>query len=149
MTWDKTSIQNLLKSNDRAVYRALVAIFDRQTASEQSGDTTNVVNGIGFSRFDAPFCSDLAKRVKAGYSLSPKQLAVARNKMMRYHRQLVDVANEREAVRQAIITPAIEAADVEEQINAAEERASIGPDFDRIARKHAFKMKGVEAGGFA
>lgn len=96
MMWNKESIHNLLDTNPRAVERALVAIYRRQTADEQAQHATRHSNGIGFSAFDAEFCTDVAQKLISGYynGLTPKQLAVSRNKMKRYWRQLVEVAEQ-------------------------------------------------------
>lgn len=54
----RQSLQLMLDSNDpeyvkRVVGRALVAIFNNQTESEKTGNTTEEFNGIGFSGADA------------------------------------------------------------------------------------------------
>jgi hypothetical protein len=91
----KESVQHLLDTNNRAVVKALLAVYARQTASEQAGHHTREVNGVGFSKFDAPFLTDMVRSVHRYGSLTPKQMAVTRNKMKRYWRQLVDIANSR------------------------------------------------------
>lgn len=98
MTWNKDSIHALLDSKPQAVVRALIAIYERQTEDEKATHATKLHNGVGFSAFDAEFCTDLAKKAKRGWTLSPKQLAVARNKMKRYWRQLAEIANAKEAL---------------------------------------------------
>lgn len=97
--WDKEKIHALLDKRDDAVTRALSAIYALQTADEKATEHTSHSNSVGFSAFDAKFCSDLATKVNRGYSLSPKQIAIARNKMKRYHRQLCDIANARDAAK--------------------------------------------------
>lgn len=92
--WNKQTIQTLLDRSDKAVMRGLCAIYDRQTASEQSSDSTTEANGVGFGAFDAEFCSSLARQVRQRGTLSPKQLAMGRNKVKRYWRQLAEIANE-------------------------------------------------------
>lgn len=92
-TWDKESIQELLKSNDKAVARAVLAVYRFQTEAEKSTQTTRDSNGIGFSAFDAEILSDFAEKLKRGLTLSPRQLELARKKMLKYHRQLVLIAN--------------------------------------------------------
>jgi hypothetical protein len=91
----KESIQQLLDTNERAVYKALLAIYSRQTAAEQAGHHTREVNGVGFSRFDAPFLTDMVRGYMRYGSLTPRQLAPTRNKMKRYWRQLLEIANSR------------------------------------------------------
>lgn len=90
----KERIQALLATNDRAVERALVAIFRRQTSYEQQAEATNEDNNVGFTGADAGFLSSLAKGVLRFGHLTPKQLPYARKKMMKYHRQLAEIAAE-------------------------------------------------------
>lgn len=88
----KTWVQNLLDTNDLAVCRALVVIFERQTLSEQQSNTTQIWNHVGFSGPHAEICSSFAKQYMSRGSLSPKQLEVARRIMKKYWRQLADIA---------------------------------------------------------
>jgi len=99
MIWNKDSIQALLDKSDKAVGRALTAIYALQTADEKASGATKHENSVGFSAFDAEFCSSLARQVNKGWQLSPKQMAMARNKMKRYHRQLVEIANAKPAAQ--------------------------------------------------
>lgn len=91
----KASIQELLDKSDRAVLKALYAIYNLQTAAEQAGHSTREVNGVGFSQWDAPFLTDMVVKSRRWGSLTPGQMAATRNKMKRYHRQLVEIANAR------------------------------------------------------
>src|SRR6185436_6824006 len=45
----------------RVIGRALLAIYNRQTLDEQSGQTTINLNGIGFTAFDANLGTRCAK----------------------------------------------------------------------------------------
>jgi recombinational DNA repair protein RecR len=54
----------------------------------------------------------LAEQIKAGRSLSQKQLAIAKNKVKRYHRQLVAIANENDLAKSRAL--AVNASEVEE-----------------------------------
>lgn len=109
-TWTKERIHKLLDSNSKAVERAIVAIYKRQTGDEMAGHTTRHTNGVGFSQYDASFLSSLAEQVIKGRWLSDRQLAVGRNKIKRYHRQLCELANERDESQQRqieAVTPAL------------------------------------------
>lgn len=103
--WKKEDIHNLLDKNPKAVMRALVAIYNLQTADEQASHTTSHANSVGFSAFDAEFCTDMAQKALKGWNFSEKQLAVTRNKMKRYHRQLVMIANEVERKKFVQVAP--------------------------------------------
>lgn len=90
--WNKDAIQSLLECNDRAVCKALVAIYERQTEHEKCIGQTKEHNGVGFSAFDAEFLSSLAEQVKTRGTLSPRQLELARKKIKSYWRQLLEIA---------------------------------------------------------
>ena len=91
--WTIEEIRNLLEESDKAVARAILAIYGRQTASEQSTETTSESNGVGFNGVDAPFLSSLAKFYEEKGYLSPKQVSYGRKKIRKYANQLVNIAN--------------------------------------------------------
>jgi hypothetical protein len=82
-------IHRRLDSSQDAVEAALLIIYDRQTAEERAGAYTKIQNGVGFSKFDAEFCTSLVEQLKRGRKLTERQLPYARKKMKRYWRQLV------------------------------------------------------------
>lgn len=90
----KESIQALLDRNEQAVYRAMHAIQARQTADEQAGHHTRHTNGIGWSKFDAPWMAEMIDKQRRWGTLLPKPLSITRNKVKRYWRQLLEIANE-------------------------------------------------------
>lgn len=93
LAWTPETITAMLDASDEAVRRALVCVYNRQTASEKAAGVTAQHNGVGFSAGDADFGTSLAKRVLGKKPLSPKQLGAARNMMKRYRRQLCQEAN--------------------------------------------------------
>lgn len=89
------SIRTLIATRDDALEKAIVRIFEKQTADEQSSDCTAHDNGVGFNGVDAPFMSSLAKQIQAnkygkplGQRLSWKQKDIARKKMVKYAGQV-------------------------------------------------------------
>lgn len=89
----KASIQHLLDTNDRAVVRGLVRIYERQTQSEKAAHTTTESNGVGFTGVDADFLTSLAEKAIKYGSLTPNQLFYARKKVKKYWKQLAEVAH--------------------------------------------------------
>ena len=104
--YSKESIAALLVNNDKAVYRALIVLFERQTADERDAGETNHLNGMGFNGRDAGFGTSLAKQVlkwQDGLTnyptpLSMAQMSAARKLLRKYAGQLAKVANEKAAV---------------------------------------------------
>lgn len=96
-TWTKDRIINLLKSNDRAVEKAIVAIYHRQTADEKATSDTKHTNHRGFRSNHASRGSYYARWVLSGRTLSGYHVEKAREIALHYHRQLSEIANEKEA----------------------------------------------------
>lgn len=100
----KEQIVTLLLNNDKAVARALVAINERQTASEQTCEATINHNGVGFTPADARMGTSMANfYLKTGF-LTPKQVAYWRKpnakgvaRICKYAGQLVQIAKAKEA----------------------------------------------------
>jgi len=86
--------QKLLTDN-RWLYRAIVAIYERQTDHEKAELTTKEDNGIGFNGVDAFLMSKYAEDLAKFGRLTPNQLKWARKKMPKYALQLVKIARER------------------------------------------------------
>ena len=95
-------ITKLLRTNDKAIGRALVALHARQTADEQSSDTTRHNNNRGFMPMHANKGSGMAKFFLRNNYLSPKQIAYWRvltpsgkSRIEKYVGQLMLVAQEK------------------------------------------------------
>lgn len=67
---------------------ALMRIYDNQTDSEQNGEYTNALNGIGFTVGDARLLTRFAEWYKAHGWLSEKQMKWVYAKMGKYAGQL-------------------------------------------------------------
>ena len=94
MEWTKEKLVKLLETNDKAVWRAVQRIYERQTEAEKAVGDTCVYNGIGFNGSDARILSSLAQFYdKTGY-MSVKQTAIARKKIKKYTRQLLECIGE-------------------------------------------------------
>jgi len=83
----------LLESNDVAVIKGLIRIYELQTSDEQSAEYTKHHNGVGFSGFDGEFMTSVAKFfLKVGF-VTEGQFVHLKKKMMRYAGQLAKIAN--------------------------------------------------------
>lgn len=91
--WTEVEIANLVLTNNRAVEKAILAIYNRQTESEQANSTTLHTNGVGFAGPDARLGSYYARWIISGRSLSGKHLDKARQMAIKYRRQLTEIAN--------------------------------------------------------
>ena len=75
--------------------RALIAIYNGQTAAEQEAAATVEDNGIGFSGIDAEILTSFAQQLQKRGFLSPKQRAIVARKMPKYAGQLWCLAVEK------------------------------------------------------
>lgn len=91
--WNKEEIKNLIATRDDAVIRGLICIYRFQTNSEQVTGYTSENNGVGFSGADSEILTSFVRFYNKNKYLSPKQLVIARKKMLKYSRQLMLVAN--------------------------------------------------------
>ena len=91
---NKAQIISLLMSNDRAVERAMVALFQRQTVGEQRTSSTTESNGRGFNAFHAERGTYWAKWVMSGRRLTGKHLVGARKMACHYARQLSELSQQ-------------------------------------------------------
>lgn len=96
--YTKADIKALLTTNDRAVTRAIVAVYGFQTQSERSSKTTADLNGIGFNGADAEILSSFAEQIQKGRQLSERQMEIARRKIVKYSQQLANIANNTQRV---------------------------------------------------
>lgn len=90
--WNKAKILHLLDTNDRAVDRALIQIYRRQTASEQAAHTTTQQNGRGFNHADAKTLTRYAKLALTYGDLTPRKREIVRERIKKYWAQLLEIA---------------------------------------------------------
>jgi len=84
-----TYVKNQLSTNPAWAQRAIVKLWERQTADEQNAKTTGHNNGIGFNGTDAFILSSFAEQISKGRTLSVKQLAIAYRKLPKYSKQII------------------------------------------------------------
>jgi hypothetical protein len=125
----KAEIIELLKTNDRAVARALVVLNERQTATERSAESTINDNGVGFTPADARMGTSMAQFYTRFGRLSEKQLAYWRKpnvrgvpRICKYAGQLLEIAQQK-AQAAKMMEPKVENAYVGSDVgNMMEER---------------------------
>lgn len=91
--WTADEIKTLIQTNDTVLYRGLLKLYGCQTALEQSSETTHDKNGWGFNAFDAEFLTSVSKFLQRKGYLTEKQKSATRKKLVKYNRQLTDLAN--------------------------------------------------------
>ena len=84
-----------LLSDNRWLYRGILAIYDRQTVSEQAVRDTILDNEVGFSSADAGILSAFAEQLLKTGELEEWQRRKARARMIKYAAQLKSIAREK------------------------------------------------------
>lgn len=100
----KSEIIELLRTNDKAIIRAIIVLNERQTEDEQAIGATRHSNGMGFSAAHAAIGTSMANFYKKNNYLSQKQIdywrkptASGRMKIEIYAGQLLEIAKEKAA----------------------------------------------------
>lgn len=91
--WTEDQIKEMIQSNDQALYGALKSLYSCQTDEEQAAGQTHAVNGKGFNGVDAPILSSFCEFLDKTGFLTSKQKALARKKLIKYNKQLTNLAN--------------------------------------------------------
>jgi hypothetical protein len=85
-------IKEGLRKSDAWLLRGLMVIYGFQTESEKAAQQTAEDNGMGFNGLDAEILSSFAEQYQRRGFLTPKQIDLARRKMVKYAGQLLKVA---------------------------------------------------------
>ena len=85
-------LKDLLKTNNKALLKAIVLVYDNQTPEEKDKGESIEDNCIGFSKIDAKEMGDIARKIKANKALTKGELAKSRNKMQKYWKQLMIIS---------------------------------------------------------
>ena len=116
-------LKDLLKTNDKALLKAIVLIYDNQTPEEKDRGESIEDNCIGFSKIDAKEMGDIARKIKAGKVLTKGELAKSRNKMQKYWKQLMIISKKRAEARKLQKQRALEIKMAEEELAIQKEDA--------------------------
>lgn len=100
--WERY-LKNLLRTNDQALMKAIVTIYDNQTADEKLTGESKEYNGIGFNRFDSEKMSRIAAKLKHEKQISQSDLAEARYAMPKYWKQLMVISKRKIAEKQETV----------------------------------------------
>lgn len=103
-------LQDLVKTNDTALLRAIVLIYNNQTYEEKQSH-------------EAKEMSEIAEKIIKGEQLTAGELAKSRNKMAKYWHQLMDISLRQQKEQ--------ESASKQPEPKKAEEPEQVAPEPDR------------------
>lgn len=85
----KAEIIKTIESNERALKRAIMIVFDNQTVEEKMYGKSNEENRKGFNKVDAEIMSKIALKIQRGQELNFNDIIIARRKMPKYWKQIM------------------------------------------------------------
>ena len=88
-------IRKLLLTNEKALCRAIMLIYDNQTKEEKVVGKSVSHNAIGFNRWDSEEMSAIARKLKRGERLLPNEIIHSKLVMPKYWKQLMDIAKDK------------------------------------------------------
>ena len=83
----------MLNRNNVGIIQGLDRIYELQTDAERADDNTIEDNGVGFSGVDGEILTSIAGQFLKWGSVSEKQFAIVKKKMVKYAGQLAKIAN--------------------------------------------------------
>ena len=116
-------LKDLVKSNDKALLRAIVLVYDNQTTEEKNKGKSIEDNCAGFSKIDAYEMGKIAQKIKRGEELTRGELAKSRNKMQKYWKQLMIISKKQAEAKKLQEQKELEAKLAEEELAAQKEDA--------------------------
>ncbi len=93
--WKLEEIKEKLQSDDRWLYKGILAIYARQTDQEKNAGVTREDNSVGFNGPDSVRMTRHAKTLAKVGILLWEDKADARKRMLKYAGQLAKIANKR------------------------------------------------------
>lgn len=87
-------LQCLMITNDDNLKKCILKVYEFQTYEEKRGYVTKDENELGFNKVDAEEMSKIAEKLLRGEELTKGELAKARNKMLKYWRQIMFVCKD-------------------------------------------------------
>lgn len=98
--WNRENIKELLLTNNRAVAKAILTLYNLQEEDEKLGGVTLHHNNVGFGAVDARYLGNVAKKIMNDNPLTEKEFYIAKLKIIKYSGQLADIANEKEDAKE-------------------------------------------------
>lgn len=92
-------LTNLLKTNDNALKKAILILYDMQTDEEKVKNRAIDDNGRGFGKVDAAEMCRVARKIRRNESLEASEWARMRNKVPKYWKQLMAYSKRLERLR--------------------------------------------------
>lgn len=89
----KEDIKHLLETNDLAVLRGFIRIFQLQTEDEKVCEETQHHNNVGFTGRDGNFMSSVANQFVQSGTMTIGQFRPIKRRMIKYAGQLTKIAN--------------------------------------------------------
>lgn len=91
--WTPEDIRTKLQTDDRWLFKGIVALFERQTDQEKKVEDARITNNQGFNKPDSHKLTYYAKWILKHGALTGFHLEDARKRVLKYSGQLTKIAN--------------------------------------------------------
>lgn len=95
--YTEAEVRTKLATDRRWTLRAIEVLYQWQTADEQDAGDTRHQNMVGFNSADARRLSFYASLMREGKALTPRQIAVAQERLPKYAKQIMLAIAEKSA----------------------------------------------------
>ena len=92
-------VKDLISTNDVAVMKAAILLYNKQLPSEQKGYVSLENNKCGFSRFDAPRLTAFAKHCIERKGCDKKTINQMRFVLLKYSSQIANIENDKRDIQ--------------------------------------------------
>ena len=97
-TYTIEEIRIKLRTDQKWTERAILKLYERQTADEQQIERTKWMNGVGFNATDSRRLSRYAEWLNSGKKLSGEHVQIAQRMVAKYAGQILEMIEYKQSV---------------------------------------------------
>lgn len=83
------AIRQQITNNDNQAIKAMLRIYEYQSADEQRSGAVLEYNGVGFAGTDSGILTSFVEQYQTRHFLSPKQMTILKKKIGKYAHQIM------------------------------------------------------------
>lgn len=128
-------LKDLLWYNDNTLLKSILMIYDRQTEEEKRQGASIDNNNVGFTKVDAKEMGRIARKIKNGQQLTYAEMGMARRKMQKYWKQLMELLEQSKQLQERMAT------DILKQEEEKERMESLQRELEEAQEKYKLKKQ--------
>ena len=92
----KAYLKNLVRTNEKALLKSVVAIYDNQTMEEKVVGASIEHNKVGLDRWDSEEMTMIAQKIKSNIPLKHNEIVHCKIVMPKYWKQLMVISKQKQ-----------------------------------------------------